>query len=138
MLDELTWDFIIRTGVPAGLGVVVVMYLMKVIIPEMQRTFREEMASTRLTFENTLRSEQALHQTMMQQVTQTIQSENQQTRATMQSEGQQTRAAIQSLDNTTKQLSQTVYKLYGHSMTAFEATTGTSASADGKRTGTSG
>ena len=137
MLDELTWDFIIRTGVPAGLGVVVVLYLLKVIIPEMQKTFREEMAATRATFEGTLRSEQALHQTMMQQVTQTIQSESQQTRATLQSEGQQTRAALTSLDNTTKQLSQTVYKLYGHSMTAFEATNG-GASPDGKRTGTNG
>jgi len=136
MLDELTWDFIIRTGVPAGLGVVVVMYLLKVIIPEMQKTFREEMLAARTTFENTIRSEQALHQSMMQSVTQTIQNENQQTRAMMQSEGQQTRATIQSLDNTTKQLSQTVYKLYGHSMTAFESAAATSA--DGKRNGTSG
>lgn len=126
MLDELTWDFIIRTGVPAGLGVIVVLYLLKVIIPEMQKTFREEMAATRATFENTLKSEQSLHQAMMQQVTQTIQSE-----------GQQTRAALTSLDNTTKQLSQTVYKLYGHSMTAFEVTNAGS-SPDGKRTGTNG
>ena len=126
MLDELTWDFIIRTGVPAGLGVIVVLYLLKVIIPEMQKTFREEMAATRATFENTLKSEQSLHQAMMQQVTQTIQSE-----------GQQTRAALTSLDNTTKQLSQTVYKLYGHSMTAFEATNA-GVSTDGKRTGTNG
>lgn len=137
MLDELTWDFILRTGVPAGLGVVVVMYLLKVIIPEMQRTFREEMASTRATFENTIKSEQALHQAMMQQVTQTIQNEGQQTRAALTSEGQQTRAALTSLDTTTKQLSQTVYKLYGHSMTAFEVTNA-SASPDGKRTGTNG
>ena len=126
MLVELTWDFIIRTGVPAGLGVIVVLYLLKVIIPEMQKTFREEMAATRATFENTLKSEQSLHQAMMQQVTQTIQSE-----------GQQTRAALTSLDNTTKQLSQTVYKLYGHSMTAFEVTSAGS-SPDGKRTGTNG
>jgi hypothetical protein len=113
MLDELTWDFLLRTGVPAGLGVVVVMYLLKVIIPEMQKTFREEMAATRATFEATLRSEQTLHQAMMQQVTQTIQNE-----------GVQTRAALTSLDNSTKALSQTVYKMYGHSMTAFEAAVG--------------
>jgi hypothetical protein len=111
MLDELTWDFLIRTGIPAGLGVVVVMYLLRSIIPEMQKTFREEMAASRKTFEDALANEQRTHQALMQQVTQTLQSE-----------GQQTRATLQSLDNTTKQLSQTVYKLYGHSMTAFEAT----------------
>lgn len=126
MLDELTWDFIIRTGVPAGLGVVVVLYLLKVIIPEMQKTFREEMASTRETFQTALRTEQQAHQALMSQMAQTLQSE-----------GQQTRATLQSLDNTTKQLSQTVYKLYGHSMTAFEVTTA-GGSSDGKRTGTSG
>ena len=110
MLNELTWDFIIRTGMPAGLGVVVVMYLLKVIIPEMQKTFREEMAATRKTFEDTIRAEQTLHQSMMNQVTQTIQNE-----------GVQTRAALSSLDNSTKALSQTVYKMYGHSMTAYES-----------------
>lgn len=113
MDEAMMLDFIIRTGVPAGLGVVVVLYLLKVIIPEQQKTFREELAATRKTFEDALRTEQQLHQAMMNQVTQTIQSE-----------GQQTRAALSALDNSTKTLSQTVYKLYGHSMTAFEASVG--------------
>jgi hypothetical protein len=49
---------------------------------------------------------------------------------TLQHEGEQTRAALQNLDNTTKKLSEAVYKLYGHSMTAFSDN-----GADGKRTG---
>ena len=122
MLDELTWDFLIRTGIPAGLGVVVVMYLLRSIIPEMQKTFREEMAASRKTFEDTIKAEQETHKALMAQVTQTIQSE-----------GQQTRATLQNLDNTTKQLSQTVYKLYGHSMTAFEVVNGGSGSPDDKK-----
>jgi hypothetical protein len=117
-MDAVVVDFLIRTGIPAGLGVVVVMYLLRSIIPEMQRTFREEMAASRKTFEDALLNEQKTHQALMAQVTQTLQSEAQQTRAT-----------LASLDNTTKQLSQTVYKLYGHSMTAFEA----SGVSDGKR-----
>jgi len=113
MSEAVLLDFIVRTGIPAALGVVVVLYLLKVIIPEQQKTFREELAATRKTFEDALRTEQQLHQAMMAQVTQTIQNE-----------GQQTRAALASLDNSTKALSQTVYKLYGHSMTAFEASVG--------------
>ena len=129
MTTEVALDFIVRTGVPAGLGVVVVMYLLKTIIPEMQRTFREEMAASRKTFEDTIKAEQETHKSLMAQVTQTIQSE-----------GQQTRATLQNLDNTTKQLSQTVYKLYGHSMTAFEVVNGNNSpstpavSPDGKKT----
>lgn len=125
MTMEVALDFIVRTGVPAGLGVVVVMYLLKTIIPEMQKTFREEMAASRKTFEDTIKAEQETHKTLMAQVTQTIQSE-----------GQQTRTTLQNLDNTTKQLSQTVYKLYGHSMTAFEVanSSGAPPSPDGKKT----
>jgi len=121
MTAEVMLDFVVRTGVPAGLGVVVVMYLLKTIIPEMQKTFRDEMAATRKTFEDSLRSEQTTHQALMKQVTDTLAAE-----------GAQTRATLASLDTTTKQLSQTVYKLYGHSMTAFEAN---GVSPDGKRGG---
>jgi len=125
MTEAQLLDFIVRTGIPAGLGVVVVMYLLRSIIPEMQKTFRDEMAASRTTFEHALKSEQQTHQALMQQVTQTLQNESQQTRAT-----------LASLDNTTKQLSQTVYKLYGHSMTAFEASVGNgSTGSDGKKPG---
>jgi len=110
-------DFLVRTGIPAGLGVFIVSYLLRVIIPDMQRTFREEMQATRKTFEDALKSEQLTHQSMMAQVTQTLQTE-----------GQQTRATLAKLDRTASELQATVYKLYGHSMTAFEASVG-----DGKK-----
>jgi DNA anti-recombination protein RmuC len=118
-MDAVMLDFLVRTGIPAGLGVVVVIYLLRSIIPEMQKTFRDEMAATRKTFEDSLRAEQATHQTLMKQVTDTLSSE-----------GAQTRATLQSLDQSTRQLSQNVYKLYGHSMTAFETN---SVPPDGKR-----
>ena len=37
MSEAAMLDFIVRTGIPAGLGVVVVMYLLKSLIPEMQK-----------------------------------------------------------------------------------------------------
>ena len=119
MSTPVLFDFLIRTGIPAGLGVVVVMYLLRSIIPEMQKTFREEMSASRKTFEDSLRAEQSTHHVLMKQVTDMLQSE-----------GAQTRATLQSLDSSTRQLSQTVYKLYGHSMTAFEAN---GVSPDGKK-----
>jgi hypothetical protein len=125
MTEAQLLDFIVRTGIPAGLGVVVVMYLLRSIIPEMQKTFRDEMAASRKTFEDALLNEQKTHQALMQQVTQTLQNESQQTRAT-----------LASLDASTRQLSQTVYKLYGHSMTAFEVSVGNGSNgSDGKKPG---
>jgi hypothetical protein len=117
MSDAVMLDFLVRTGIPAGLGVVIVLYLLRVIIPDMQRTFRDEMAATRKTFEDALKAEQQTHQNLMAQVTQTFQSE-----------GQQTRATLSKLDRTASDLQASVYKLYGHSMTAFEASV-----SDGKK-----
>lgn len=105
MSTAVALDFIIRTGIPAGLGVVVVMYLMKTIIPDMQKTFREEMAASRQTFKDALDSEQRVHTTMMNQLSEAVRDES-----------KQTRAAIQQLDNSTKTLAQTVNKLYGATM----------------------
>lgn len=101
---DVVLDFVVKTGIPAGLGVVVVMYLLRTIIPEMQRTFREEMAATRATFRETLKSEQDTHAALMKQVSDTIKEE-----------GTQTRAAIRSLDGSTRELTQVVFKMYGAS-----------------------
>lgn len=102
MTTEVMLDFIVRTGIPAGLGVVVVMYLMRTIIPDMQQTFRDEMTASRQTFKDALESEQRVHSQMMQQITEAVRDES-----------AQTRAAIKSLDDSTKELSQTVFKIYG-------------------------
>lgn len=84
-------DFILKAGIPAGLGVYVVMHLLKVVIPEQQKVFREA-----------LESEQRTHANLMQQVTNT-----------MQAEGQQTRAAIDRLNVTSTKLTEVVYKMSG-------------------------
>ena len=84
-------DFILKAGIPAGLGVYVVMHLLKVVIPEQQKVFKDA-----------LESEQRTHAMLMNQVT-----------AALQSEGQQTRAAIDRLNGTSMKLTEVVYKMSG-------------------------
>ena len=98
MTTALILDFIVRTGVPTGLGVFVVMYLLKVIIPQQQELFKE-----------TIKSEQETHKAMMDKIAKTLESESSQTRAT-----------LASLDQTIRSHTEAVYKLYGHSMTVYE------------------
>jgi hypothetical protein len=98
MATPLVLDFIVKTGIPAGLGVVVVMYLLKVIIPEQQRLFRE-----------TIKSEQDTHKAIMDRITSVIENE-----------GAQTRSTLASLDTTIRNHTEAVYKMYGHSMTVYE------------------
>ena len=103
-MTPVVLDFLVKTGIPAGLGVVIVMYLIRVIIPGMQQTFREEMSDARKTFRDTIKSEQDLHASLMKQVSDTIKDE-----------GAQTRSAIRALDGSTRELTQVVFKMYGAS-----------------------
>jgi hypothetical protein len=98
MTMALFLDLLVRTGVPAGLGVFVVMYLLKVIIPQQQQLFRD-----------TIKSEQDTHRSIMDRIA-----------ATVESEGSQTRATLNNLDTTIKKHTEAVYKMYGHSMTVYE------------------
>ena len=100
MDTAMVLDFIVKTGVPAGLGVFVVMYLLRVIIPQQQQLFRE-----------TIKSEQDTHKVMMTQLSKTLERE-----------GEATRVTLTSLDTSTKQLSQAVFKLYGQSMAMYDVT----------------
>lgn len=84
-------DFIVKTGVPAGLGVYVVSHLLRTVIPEQQKLFRES-----------LESEQRTHGMLMNQVT-----------TALQSEGAQTRAAIDRLNATSTHLTEVVYRMSG-------------------------
>lgn len=102
-MQELA-DFLVKTGIPAGLGVIVVMYLLKVIIPDMQKTFREEMAESRKTFKEALKSEQETHSSLMKAMSDTVKDES-----------AQTRVAIGTLNESTRELTQVVFKMYGAS-----------------------
>ena len=84
-------DFIVKAGVPAGLGVFIVMHLLRVVIPGQQRLFKDA-----------LESEQRTHSTMMGHLT-----------TTLQTEGQQTRAAIDRLNTTSMKLTEVVYQMSG-------------------------
>lgn len=84
-------DFFVKVGIPTGLGVYIVMHLLKVTIPAQQKVFKDA-----------LESEQRTHAALMNQVT-----------AALQSEGQQTRAAIERLNTTSMKLTEVVYKMSG-------------------------
>jgi hypothetical protein len=84
-------DFFLKAGIPTGLGVYIVMHLLKVTIPAQQKVFKEA-----------LESEQRTHAILMNQVT-----------TTLQNEGQQTRAAIERLNATSMKLTEVVYKMSG-------------------------
>ena len=84
-------DFIVKAGVPAGLGVFIVMHLLRVVIPGQQRLFKDA-----------LDSEQRTHSALMGQIT-----------TTLQTEGQQTRAAIDRLNTTSMKLTEVVYQMSG-------------------------
>ena len=100
-------DFLLKAGVPAGLGVVIVMYLLRVIIPAQQRAFANEMAESRKLFRESLENEQRTHMALMGTLTEA-----------MKSEGKQTRAAIDRLNDTSMKLNEVVFKMYG-SVTAL-------------------
>ena len=84
-------DFFVKAGVPAGLGVFIVMHLLRVVIPGQQKLFKDA-----------LESEQRTHSALMGQVT-----------TALQTEGQQTRAAIDRLNITSMKLTEVVYQMSG-------------------------
>ena len=84
-------DFFVKAGVPAGLGVFIVMHLLRVVIPGQQKLFKDA-----------LESEQRTHTLLMNQVT-----------TALQTEGQQTRDAIDRLNTTSMKLTEVVYKMSG-------------------------
>jgi predicted nuclease with TOPRIM domain len=99
-------DFFVKAGVPAGLGVFVVTHLLRSVIPEQQKVFKEA-----------LESEQRTHAMLMNQLT-----------TTLQNEGQQTRAAIDRLNGTSMKLTEVVYKMSGVVSTLPTPTDGDGAS----------
>ena len=101
-MTPLMLDLLLKAGIPAGLGVFVVVYLIRVLIPGQQRMFTSEMEASRKTFEKALENEQNTHSLMMTTLT-----------ATLIAEGAQTRAAIDRLNQTSLRLTEVVHKMSG-------------------------
>jgi hypothetical protein len=95
-------DFFLKAGVPAGLGVFIVMYLLRVIIPAQQKAFTNEMAESRKLFRDVMESEQRSHTALIGTLTEA-----------MKAEGKQTRGSIDRLNDTSMKLHEVVFKMYG-------------------------
>ncbi len=61
-------NFIIQAGLPAGLGVIVVYYLLQHQLPRGQAHYSESLKPQRVTFREALLSEQKTHSDLMKQI----------------------------------------------------------------------
>ncbi len=111
---EAGWlDYLLQAGVPAGLGVFIVFYLLKYMIPGQQDMFRESLTELQGTFRDALKTEQATHSADLRSMSEEHRATLDQVRSSMLTEGQQTRQAIDALALQTGKLSEAVFKLYG-------------------------
>ena len=102
-------QLISQIGIPASMGVVMVWYLIKVIVPRQMETidrqadkFKDALRSQQDAFNIALTLEQQVHREMLLSVTECIREQSSSTRET-----------LQEVNRSTAELSQAVYKLYG-------------------------
>jgi hypothetical protein len=107
------FDYLLQAGVPAGLGVFIVFYLLKYMIPGQQEMFKQSLSDLQDTFRDTLQGEQKTHSADLKNVANEHREAMRQLRDTLITEGQQTRQALSALTLQTGNLSEAVFKLYG-------------------------
>lgn len=95
-------DMLLKAGIPAGLGVLIVVYLLRWFLPAQQASFHREMDANRAVFKDALETEQKVHSALAQQMSSAIESE-----------GKQTRAILERLNATTDKLAVAVHKMSG-------------------------
>lgn len=107
-MDEVA-TVIAQVGVPAGLGIIIVWYLIKVIIPKQMETidkqadrFKDALMGQQQLFDQSLRLEQQVHREMLGIVVDELRAQSAATRET-----------LNSLNRTTGEMSAVVHKLYG-------------------------
>ena len=108
-MDDALISMVAQVGVPATMGVVIVWYLIKVIVPKQMETidkqsevFKEALLSQQKANDAALRLEQQVHREMLHGVTQSIRDESVATRET-----------LSELNRSTQALVVAVNKMYG-------------------------
>ena len=101
-MDPSTFEWLLQAGIPAGLGVIVVMYLLKYLIPNQQALFKQALTDQQAIFQTAISTEQQVHTASMEQLSGVLRDESTQTRQT-----------ISELSSQVQQLSEAVFKLYG-------------------------
>lgn len=100
-MDEAIVQLALQVGVPATMGIIIVWYLIKVIIPKQMETidkqsamFKDALLSQQASFDAALRLEQQVHREMLQSVTETIRAESVLTRETLTELNRSTQALV--------------------------------------------
>ena len=112
-MDAGWFDYLLQAGLPAGLGVFIVFYLLKYMIPGQQQIFRESLTELQSTFRDALKTEQTTHSADLRSLAEEHRATLDQLRSSMLAESQHTRQAIDALALQTGKLSEAVFKLYG-------------------------
>lgn len=106
-------QFLIQAGIPAGLGVFVVYYLLQVHMPREQKMYVDTLKAQQKTFRDAISSEQRVHTDLMQQLTEQHTDSLAQLRDAFTDEHTRTRAALDRLTNQTERLSEAIFRLQG-------------------------
>jgi len=106
-------QFLIQAGIPAGLGVFVVYYLLQVHMPREQKTYMDTLKSQQKTFRDAISSEQRVHTDLMDQLTKQHTDSLAQLRDAFADEHSRTRAALGRLADQTERLSEAIFRLQG-------------------------
>lgn len=106
-------NFILQAGLPAGLGVIVVYYLLQHHLPREQALYSESLKSQQVTFREALLSEQKTHSDLMQQLSTQHRDSLTVLRESFIDEHTRTRVALDRLSEQTAKLSEAVFTLQG-------------------------
>jgi len=104
-------QFLIQAGIPAGLGVFVVYYLLQVHLPREQKMYVQSLKSQQATFRDALSSEQKIHSELMTRLTEQHTDNLVQLRESFADEHGRTRSALDRLSNQTERLSEAIFRL---------------------------
>jgi hypothetical protein len=106
-------NFLLQAGLPAGLGVLVVYYLLQHHLPREQAMYSESLRAQQDTFKDALTSEQKVHGELMTQLTEQHKESLSVLRDTFVDEHNRTRVALDRLSEQTSKLSEAVFTLRG-------------------------
>lgn len=106
-------QFLIQVGLPSGLGVFVVYYLLQVHLPREQAMYAETLKAQQKTFRDVIASEQTVHSELMHQLTEQHTDSITQLRETFVDEHTRTRASLDRLTQQTERLSESIFRLQG-------------------------
>jgi len=106
-------NFLLQAGLPSGMGVLIILYLLKHHLPREQALYAESLKGQQETFKEALRSEQAVHAELMTRLTEQHRESLQVMRDTFIDEHTRTRVALDRLSDQTNKLSEAVFTLRG-------------------------